>query len=194
MKRILHIEDSLASQWQLKKQLKAVAEIAVAASLAEARSVLHKETFDLVIADWSLPDGDALEFIRELRLRFGATQLPVIMVSVAMDSLLTAMALRAGANDCFPKPIVWLDLVVAVERMLKAPYVRAAQNAQVPVTWVEGTVDGRWWLYCPELDLFLNGEDADVIRNKAVQRARKLIAKGAKIPFVSNVRVAQRLV
>ena len=84
MKRILYIEDSLASQWLLKKQLKTIVEIAVAASLAEARSLLQDHTkFDLVIADWALPDGEALEFVRELRKRVEATKLPVIVVSAS---------------------------------------------------------------------------------------------------------------
>ena len=193
-KRILYIEDSLASQWLLKKQLKPVGEITVAASLAEARSLLLEQTFDLVIADWSLPDGEALEFVRELRKRLDATALPVLMVSASMDQMLTAMALRAGANDCFPKPIIWLDLVVAVERMMAAPYVRPIQSGQVPVTWIEGTSNGRWWLYCPEVNFFLDGEDADVIRAKAIQRVREAIEKKSLMPFVSNVRVSQRLV
>jgi DNA-binding response OmpR family regulator len=194
MKRILYLEDSLASQWLLKKQLKSVGEIAVAASLAEARTVLREQTFDLMIADWSLPDGDALEFVRDLRKQTDATKLPVIMVSASMDGLLTAMALRAGANDCFPKPIVWMNLVVAVERMLAAPYVRAPETGQIPVTWIEGTANGRWWLYCPEVNFFLDGDDSDVIRAKATQRVREFIAKGTAMPFVSNVKISQRLI
>jgi DNA-binding response OmpR family regulator len=194
MKRILYIEDSLASQSLLRKQLKSFGEIGMAASLAEARSALREQAFDLVIADWSLPDGEALEFVRELRKQTETAQLPVIMVSASMDSLLTAMALRAGANDCFPKPIVWLDLVVAVERMLTAPYVRTVHGGQIPVTWVEGTSNGRWWLYCPEVNFFLDGEDADIIRAKAIQRVREAIEKGTAMPFVSNVRVTQKLI
>jgi CheY-like chemotaxis protein len=197
MKRILYVEDSLASQWLLNKQLKQLkigAEIIVASSLEQARTLLREQHFDLVIADWALPDGEALEFVRELRKRLEATRLPVIMVSASMDHLLTAMALRAGANDCFPKPIVWLDVLVAVEKMLTAPYVRTLQTGQIPVTWVEGTSNGRWWLYCPEVNYFLDGEDADVIRAKATQRVREAIEKGTAMPFVSNVRVMQKLV
>jgi len=196
MKRILYIEDSLASQWLLSKQLKQLkvaAEIIVASSLEQARTLLREQHFDLVIADWALPDGEALEFVRELRKRLEATRLPVIMVSASMDQLLTAMALRAGANDCFPKPIVWLDVLVAVEKMLMAPYVRTPHNGQIPVTWVEGTSNGRWWLYCPEVNYFLDGEDSDVIRAKATQRVREAIEKGNSMPFVSNVRVTQKL-
>jgi hypothetical protein len=44
------------------------------------------------------------------------------------------------------------------------------------------------------VNYFLDGEDADVIRAKATQRVREAIEKGTAMPFVSNVRVMQKLV
>jgi len=194
VKRILYIEDSLTSQWLLKKQFKLIGEVVVAASLVEARAVLKAQTFDLIIADWSLPDGETLEVVHELRQKQDALHLPVIMVSASMDSLLTVMALRSGANECFAKPIVWVELLKVAGRMLTAPYIRAPQVGQIPVTWVEGTANGRWWLYCPEISFFMEGVDADVIRAQATERVREVIAKGTPMPFVSKVKVSQRLI
>jgi len=174
MKRILYIEDSLASQWLLKKQLKTIVRLPWPASLAEARSLLQDHTkFDLVIADWALPDGEALEFVRELRKRVEATKLPVIVVSASMDSLLTAMAFARRGQRCFPKPIVWLDLIVAVERMLAAPLRSRHPKRAGSRHLVEGMSNGRCGLYCAEVNFLLDGEDADRRPRKAIQRVRE---------------------
>ena len=194
MKRVLYVEDNSVTRILVRRQLAPVAEILTAASLGEARMMLRGQAFDLVLADVNLPDGNSLDLVTELRSHYSPTQLPIILVSAGMDQRLRIRALHAGANDCFPMPTPWATLIEAVRQMLNHPYVQPNDLGVVAVTWVEGTIDNRFWLYCPELNLRLEGEALDIMRQTMEQRLQGAIAAGAGLPFVSRVRVSERLV
>jgi two-component system, CitB family, response regulator len=194
MKRLLYIEDSLTSQWVMKKRLADVAEVSLSASMSESRQLLRDETYDLVVADCYLPDGNALNLVREIRAKGAAGQVPVIVVSASMDRLLLSQSLRVGANDCFAKPIPWPEFIAAVERMLSSPYARLAEGEGVAVTLIEGMVNDRHWLYCPEVNMFLEGDDLERLQESVLARTRELVTQGNVLPYVSGVKVNQHLV
>ena len=95
-KQILYVEDSTTSQWVLKQKLAKLADITNAVSLAEGRALLDRKHFDLVILDWSLPDGTSIRLISEIRAQYSTTQLPIILVSSSLDKIMTSQALQAG--------------------------------------------------------------------------------------------------
>ena len=65
-KRILHVEDSKSFQQYIGTILSGIAEITWAGTLKEARSLIKDSRFDLVLLDFTLPDGSGSDLIREL--------------------------------------------------------------------------------------------------------------------------------
>lgn len=194
VKRLLYIEDNPVTQRLLQRRLEQVAAVTTATSLAQARELLRGSTFELVIADVNLPDGISLDLVRELRKTHSPLQLPFILVSASMDQLLTVQALRAGANECFAMPTPWATFLAAVQRQLEAPHQRSNDLDAVAVTWVEGAVDDRLWLYSPELDLRLEGPDLELLRRTMSDQVRQALSGRAELPQVRCVQVTQRLV
>ncbi|MBL8911331.1 MAG: sigma-54-dependent Fis family transcriptional regulator [Archangium sp.] len=88
--------------------------VTVAHSLHEARQQVSSKSFDLVVLDRRLPDGDGLQVLPELR-----TQLPgaVIMMVTAHGDIASAVeAIRLGAADYLAKPVELSDLVFKARR------------------------------------------------------------------------------
>jgi CheY-like chemotaxis protein len=90
-----------------------------AATLAEARSILRSETFDVLLLDVHLPDGLGLDLAAELRR--GPPGRPAILALTA--SVLPAdqqAALDAGCDAFLAKPYPAGELVSAVRELAKA--------------------------------------------------------------------------
>jgi len=89
-----------------------------AANLAEARSLLARERFDLCLTDMRLPDGDGIELVRAIATRFPDLPVAVLTAYGNMESAVAAM--KAGAFDFVSKPLdlqVLRDLIHAALRL-----------------------------------------------------------------------------
>ncbi len=71
---------------------------------------------DLVIADLGLPDGDGVDFIRELRTWSGV---PIIVLSARTDETDKVAALDAGADDFITKPFGVAELLARTRANLR---------------------------------------------------------------------------
>lgn len=94
----LIVEDDIAMQQRLSLlvgDVEAGAEVSAAASLAEARELLAKQAFALVLVDLGLPDGNGGELIAWLHRHRSQTLVVVISAWGHEDTVLAA--LRAGA-------------------------------------------------------------------------------------------------
>jgi DNA-binding NtrC family response regulator len=90
----------------------------LAHSLHEARRALASGSFDLVILDRRLPDGDGLASLPELRAAAGEA---VVMVVTANGDIRGAVdAVRLGAADYVAKPVDLPDLLLKARRALSA--------------------------------------------------------------------------
>ncbi len=88
---------------------------------AQALDLLSRETFDLVLMDWQMPDMDGLEVTR--RLRSGAvgdfgTVVPIVALTANAFAEDRAACLAAGMNDFLTKPVLAESLVASVTRWL----------------------------------------------------------------------------
>jgi CheY-like chemotaxis protein len=109
--RVMIVEDNpvnmmiavaLLEQWGL--------EVTQAANGAEAVNQAHVHAdagcpFDIVLMDVQMPVLGGNDATRELRLRFPASQLPVIALTAAALTSERDDALAAGMNDFLTKPI-----------------------------------------------------------------------------------------
>jgi PAS domain S-box-containing protein len=83
--RILYVEDDSDLVQVITSMVGETADVAGAASLAEAREALARERFDLVLLDVNLPDGSGLDLLPMLKSNGQATTPVVIFSSDALD-------------------------------------------------------------------------------------------------------------
>jgi DNA-binding response OmpR family regulator len=82
-----------------------------------ALDALAEESFDLVILDLGLPDGDGIEMLR--RWRGSGFNEPVLILS-ARDSVEDRIkGLDVGADDYLPKPFSFEELLARVRSMVR---------------------------------------------------------------------------
>jgi DNA-binding response OmpR family regulator len=85
-----------------------------AASAAQGIVEFRRFSPDIVLLDFMLPDRDGLKVLRELRaLRDDVT---VIVISGVSDRNIGPKAIKAGAYDFVPKPLILKDLKSLLER------------------------------------------------------------------------------
>ena len=88
-----------------------------AANLAEARSLLAKNAYAMVVTDMRLPDGLGIELVREVAAAYRNTPIAVITAFGSADNAVAA--LKAGAFDYLSKPVALDQLRVMVQSALK---------------------------------------------------------------------------
>jgi len=103
MARVLIVDDELNLRRILMGIVRAAGhEAAEASDLVSARAALARETFEVLLLDQRLPDGDGLELLAECReLEPG---LAVVMITAHASVELAVEAMRAGAFDFLAKP------------------------------------------------------------------------------------------
>lgn len=72
-----------------------------AQSLQNAKSQTISD-FDVIILDWMLPDGQGIDYLRELRKTIPSK--PIIMLTARTDLIDKVLGLESGASDYLTKP------------------------------------------------------------------------------------------
>ena len=117
MKQVLIIEDDENLGKSLKKILEDEGMVAhLATTLKEARE-LASDTLDVIVLDWMLPDGQGIDFLRELRSKNKVV--PVIMLTARTDLIDKVLGLETGASDYMTKPFESRELVARVRVQLR---------------------------------------------------------------------------
>lgn len=116
MKSILCVEDNAEIQILVQAALDQH-QVTPATQIAEARDLLAQQTFDLVILDVELPDGDGLKFLAELG--DNTTKTPVFMLTGKSETANKVIAFSLGAEDFVAKPFDVLELRARVNAKLK---------------------------------------------------------------------------
>lgn len=83
----------------------------------EALEQLGQITYDLVVLDWMLPEGDGLSVCRSLRER--GSRVPVLMLTARDDVGEKVLALDAGADDYMTKPFHLAEFLARVRSLLR---------------------------------------------------------------------------
>lgn len=95
-------------------------------SLKEATDNLSSG-ISLIVLDWMLPDGQGIDFLKELRS--SNNLIPVIMLTARVDLIDKVLGLEAGSNDYMTKPFEPRELIARIRVQL-----RQFQNAPVETT------------------------------------------------------------
>jgi two-component system phosphate regulon response regulator OmpR len=94
-------------------------EVTTAGSLAQGRQLLQSTSFDALVLDLMLPDGDGLELCRELRSHARTRQLPLLMLTARGEPLDRIVGLELGADDYLPKPFEPRELLARMKALLR---------------------------------------------------------------------------
>lgn len=115
IERILLVEDDSVVLFNLKEFLSGKGfDVAGATTLASALERIAKESFDLIIADMRLPDGDATELLKILKNKPPSP--PLIMMSGLATVEEALECIKAGAFDYLLKPISPPQLEIVVRK------------------------------------------------------------------------------
>jgi DNA-binding response OmpR family regulator len=121
--RLLLIDDDTRLTAMLSDYLSAAGfEVTVAGSLAAGREALAAGSHDLLVLDLMLPDGDGLDFCRELRSGAAmqpSRRLPVLMLSARGEPMDRILGLELGADDYLPKPFEPRELQARIKALLR---------------------------------------------------------------------------
>lgn len=124
---VLVVEDDFSIRRLLIDRLRANGlRVRESADLASARAELSRESCDLLLLDLGLPDGDGVDFIRELR---SWSDLPVLVLSARHLEGDKIAALDAGADDYLSKPFTSGELLARIRALTRrARAERASQT------------------------------------------------------------------
>ncbi|MBI1842717.1 MAG: sigma-54-dependent Fis family transcriptional regulator [Verrucomicrobia bacterium] len=115
IEKVLLVEDDAVLRKSLESQLKqARYDVAVAPTIAAAQSALANDSFDVVITDVQLPDGDGTQFLQLFQNRASR---PLVVIISGHGSVEAAMAcMKQGAFDYLLKPFTPEQLEVSLRR------------------------------------------------------------------------------
>src|SRR5438105_3000313 len=88
----------------------------VATGMHQALAALRKKTFDLVLTDVRLTDGDGFEILSYCREHHPALAVILLTGYGTVDSAVEAI--RSGAFDFLTKPLIDEELELAIDRAL----------------------------------------------------------------------------
>ena len=94
-----------------------------------AKAALAKQTPDLAIVDWMMPQVTGIELIKSLRSNEETANLPIIMLTARSSEDDTIKGLDAGADDYITKPFSPRELLSRVHAVLRRS--TAHQNTTV---------------------------------------------------------------
>lgn len=115
--RILLIEDDAILTAVLKRFIERAGYSVSSASTVAAARVLLRETWDLVILDRSLPDGDGIDLCRALRA--ADPHIYIIMLSGFATDEAKLLGFASGADDYVTKPVLMEELIARIRAGLR---------------------------------------------------------------------------
>lgn len=159
--KILIVEDDRALNQGLVLSLKNDSYTTLSAfSIKEAREKLTDNTFDLIVLDVNLPDGNGLELCQEIRRR---SAVPIIFLTANDMEMDVVIGLESGGDDYITKPFSLAILRARIAALLR----RSQKERQNRIKIDAFTFDF-------DQMVFLKGED-ELTLSKTEQKLLKLL-------------------
>ena len=118
MSKILLVEDDAFLRDGLKEMLQKEGYfVIIAPCISEARAALAKHSFNLIILDVMLPDGDGFSFCTAVRESGNNT--PILFLTACDDEIQIVRGLDCGGDDYVTKPFKMLELLSRVRALLR---------------------------------------------------------------------------
>ncbi|TAE31995.1 MAG: sigma-54-dependent Fis family transcriptional regulator [Cytophagales bacterium] len=161
MERILIVDDNndiclLLERFLTKQGYKTASALKGDDGLA----LVRKDSFDLVICDFKLPDIDGLEMLRRIKVLSPSTA--VIIITGYSDVRIAVQAVKHGAHDYVTKPLypdeILFTIKSALERRLQAQSQPAATETASPAEKASITKSAKTGNLAPNGKRFIFGK------------------------------------
>lgn len=102
--KVLVVDDSGVMRKIVCRSLAAVGvtDVVEAVDGADAFEAFQRDSFDMVLTDWNMPNKTGIELLKDIR-GTGST-VPVIMITTEAEKGRVLEAIQAGASDYLAKP------------------------------------------------------------------------------------------
>jgi len=118
--KILLVEDNVRLSELVKKNLiKSGFVTDIAKDIEEAVHNLKSYSYDAIVLDLNLPDGNGMSFLKQIRDK--KNQIPVIILTANIDFNNKIKGLNIGADDYLTKPFKHEELVARLKAILRRP-------------------------------------------------------------------------
>lgn len=119
--KILVVDDMSSMRRIIKNTLKQLGypNVEEAEDGQKALEMVRKESFDLVVSDWNMPNMNGLDLLKSIRQDPKLSVLPVLMVTTEaeMDHILEAI--RSGVNSYILKPFTPETMKEKIDKVFK---------------------------------------------------------------------------
>ena len=145
--------------------------VKTAFTLAQAREFIENSHPDIIVLDRGMPDGEGLDFLKELRARGDKT--PVLLLTGFGKDFEIEQGFDAGCNDYLPKPYTFGVLHKRLLRLLKSaeevPQNITKGRLTLKLTSMTAQIDG--------VDLLLAGKEFPLLLFLAQNEGRVISAQ-----------------
>lgn len=97
----------------------------------EALLTMEKETFDIILSDYRLPEKDGIELLDEIREHHGPV--PFIIMTSYADIRIAVRAMKLGAYDYVTKPVNPDEILLSIKGAMERNTATIVQQEQVVV-------------------------------------------------------------
>lgn len=126
MHRILLVEDSKEIYQMVSQSASQLAELTWAKSVKEAKEEIAKTSFDLLILDVDLPDGNGIDLCSSLQSTHSHIAIFFLTGHASLSE--KVMGFSAGADDYITKPFFPLELRARLESRLRKNKLQEVQS------------------------------------------------------------------
>lgn len=138
MPSILIIEDDITFSLMLTTWLgKKGFSVTTSTSVNESKQKCVSASFDVILSDLRLPDGDGIDLLQWLKEK--NPSIPVIMMTSYADIQTAVKAIKLGASDYIAKPLNPEELLLKIKDLVKiAPSVEKKPTLSNKNLYIEG--------------------------------------------------------
>lgn len=128
MGKILLVDDAQETHLILQETFDQNHNLKSVYNLAQATQSLEKDTFDLILLDIMLPDGDGLEYCAKLRANKKTKDIPIVFLTGKTDLAAKSIGFSLGAEDYIVKPFDPQEVKLRVEAKLRKFQEKSAKD------------------------------------------------------------------
>lgn len=193
---VLIVDDSLTVRMDLAEVLQAAGLPAVTCATGEeARKVLARDRFALVILDVLLPDVDGIELLREIREGPRTSTMAVMLLSTEVEVRHRIRGLTAGADEYIGKPYEPSYVVARVRELLRR-HQTAGTPARQTILIIDDSITFREalkeTLEAAAYDVLVAGTGEEGLQLAADVRPTGIVIDGV-LPGIDGATVVRRV-
>lgn len=138
MPSVLIVEDDITFSLMLTTWLgRKGFEVKALSSVSDAKRQIESISYDLILSDLRLPDGDGIDLLKWVKEKHNS--LPLIMMTSYAEIQTAVQAIKLGASDYIAKPLNPEELLGKIREVVKAPAMEpVAKKQSEGNTYIEG--------------------------------------------------------